>query len=80
MSHFYSTIKGNRGTANRCGSKDSGIMAAAQSWHGSVIVRLTYNEETGCDMVDIEISDESSTHGKSVFFGTFEELEKKLIG
>ena len=53
-------------------------MVAAQSWHGSVIVRLTHNEKAGCDLVDVEVSDGSSTHGRSVFFGTFEELEKKL--
>lgn len=36
MSEFYGRIQGSRGEATRCGSKDSGISATAETW-GSVL-------------------------------------------
>jgi len=44
MSTFYGTVQGNRGTATRGGSKDSGIHTSAQSWDGSIQVTL-YKQE-----------------------------------
>lgn len=79
MSHYYGTVKGNRGSANRCGTRESGITAAARSYNGSVIVDLSYHEGDKCDMVSLYLSEESSTHGKLLFYGTFKELEEKLI-
>lgn len=32
MATFYGRLQGNRGEATRCGSKDSGIDATAESW------------------------------------------------
>jgi len=40
MATFYGTIKGARGVATKTGTKASGIKVSAQSWGGSVIVRL----------------------------------------
>ena len=78
MSTFYSYICGNRGPATRCGSYDSGIRAAAQSWNGSVITDLDYrkNEDTGEDelMVSIQTASGSSCSGTTRFYGTLEEL------
>ena len=45
MSHFYSVISGQAGTATRCGSKSSGIMAVAASWRGSIRVDLHYGDD-----------------------------------
>lgn len=50
MSHFYGTLKGNRGEATRCGTKGSGIDTYAASWRGTIHVRVFYNEKTGKDM------------------------------
>lgn len=36
MAHFYGTLKGSRGEATRCGTKASGLVAYAASWHGAV--------------------------------------------
>ena len=77
MSTFYATIHGNRGPATRQGSMASGIKAAAQSWNGSVITSLSYNQEDEL-MVDISVSDGSSSYGSRIFYGTFEEFKEKL--
>jgi hypothetical protein len=59
MSEFYATIKGNRGPATRQGSKASGIMAAAQSWEGSVITHLFLKD--GETWVELGLGTESTT-------------------
>ncbi len=45
MSHFYSVISGQAGTATRCGSKSSGVMAVAASWRGSIRVHLWHGDD-----------------------------------
>lgn len=78
MSTFYSTIKGNRGAATRCGSRNSGIKAAVQSWDGSLISSLHYDHE-GKLIVELSTSDGSSSYGSNrIFSGTLEELTNKL--
>ena len=79
MSTFYGTVIGNRETpATRCGSRASGITTAAQSWDGSVITRLTY-DESGELMVELRTSPDSSARGCTLlFYGTLEELRQKL--
>ncbi len=42
MSKFYGQINGGRGTATRTGHQ--GIRASVQSYDGSVITELTYND------------------------------------
>lgn len=79
MSAFYGCIQGNRGAATRGGSRASGFRASAQSYDGSVITRLSYNENDEL-MVTIETSDDSAPYGKIIFYGTFEEFNKKLQG
>ena len=80
MAAFYGTVKGNRGEASRTGSKDSGIETTAQSYDGSVNVRLCYGWSAYTDplMVEIRIAEGSSAHGECVFSGTIDELREKL--
>lgn len=80
MSTFYGTIEGQRGPATRCGSRSSGIRAAAQSWDGSVIVNLNYTERDGEDilMVGINTSDGSSAYGHNIWHGSYEEFVELL--
>lgn len=47
MSHFYGTLKGARGEATRCGSKNSGLRVVAASWKGAIEVLLY--EDDGVD-------------------------------
>ena len=77
MATFYGSICGNRGEATRGGSKNSGFKATAQSWDGSVITYLSYNENNEL-MVSLSIADNSSSYGTCYFYGTIEELKKKL--
>ena len=76
MSTFYSLIKGCRGAATRCGSKNSGIRASVQSWQGSIISKLSYdqNEEL---KIDIGYSEQSSScSDRTIFYGNKKELKQ----
>jgi hypothetical protein len=79
MSAFYGCVQGNRGAATRGGSRASGFKSTAQSYDGSVITRLSYNNEDEL-MVTIEVSDYSSPYGTTIFTGTFDEYINKLKG
>ena len=74
---FYGLVRGNRGAATRGGSKNSGFKATAQSFDGSIISYLDYDNE-GKLKVRLEIADGSSSYGDIVFNGTLDELRKKL--
>ena len=76
MATFYGSIKGGRGEATRCGTKNSGIKASVQSWNGSVISELSYAEDRL--MVRVSTSTGSSSLGTQIFYGTFEEFVNKL--
>lgn len=77
MSTFYGSIQGNRGAATRTGSRCSGIESSVQSWNGSVITSLSYDQEDRL-MVTVRVSEGSSSYGRTVFHGTFDEYIKKL--
>lgn len=74
MSKFYGSVQGNRGAATRGGS--SSIKTSAQSYDGSVITYLSYEEDKL--MVEVCVSDCSSSYGSRIFYGTFEEFVHKL--
>ena len=77
MAKFYGTLQGNRGEATRCGTDR--IDVSAQSWDGSVIVSLWYNDNDKL-CVRIKTSECSSSYGdKTIFSGTFEELNNAKI-
>ena len=76
MAKFYGTIRGSAKTAaTRRGFNR--IKTSAQSWNGSITTELTYNDEDKL-MVEISIDEGSSTYGKTIFYGTFEEFVNKL--
>lgn len=80
MSVFYGSIQGNRGEATRGGSKASGFRASAQSFKGSVIVDLDYNDKEEL-VVRVGTNDYSSSgrDGNSpTFRGTFNEFKEAL--
>lgn len=78
MNKFYGTVSGSARTgAWWHGSSD--IRVSAQSWNGSVITRLWYNDN-GRLCVDIETDEGSSVCGKLIFSGTFDEFREKLVG
>jgi hypothetical protein len=77
MAKFYGSIQGNRGAATRMGH--SGIKASVQSYDGSVITELSYNDE-GQLLVDVSVAKDESTayRGTRLFYGTLDEFIAKL--
>ena len=76
MSKFYGQVEGMAKTiATRRGSQY--IRTSAQSWNGSIITELMYNEKDKL-MVRIEINGGSSSYGNLLFYGTFDEFREKL--
>ncbi len=72
MSHFYGTLKGDRGAVTRRGTKASGISASAQSWDGSVTVDFSqYNETT---LVTIRVGEKSEPGGRILWRGLLSAL------
>lgn len=79
MSTFYGQVKGSADTsAGRRGTQNSGIRASVQSWNGSVIVNMYYNDNDELS-VDIETSDGSDFYGTTIFSGTLAELKQVLV-
>jgi len=80
MSTFYGLIEGNRGAATRGGSRDSGFRSSCQSWNGSVITTMRYNDKDEL-IVRVGTSDGSSCYtdwNSQDFVGTFDEFKELL--
>ena len=73
MSHFYGSVKGNRGYATRGGTKNSGYQTIAASWDGAIEVKLIYNPKTD---ENIYIVYQSKWNGK----GVDREIARGIIG
>lgn len=81
MSKLYGSIQGCRGAATRCGT--SLMKASVQSYDGSVITYMSYERDKANPkeeklMVEVCVSDRSSSYGSRIFYGTFEEFVNKL--
>lgn len=78
MAVLYGAVTGIGETpATRRGSKKSGIKSSVQSYHGSVITRLYYDENDELKVV-LEMAAGSDDCGYKVFDGTFSELAAQL--
>lgn len=77
MSTFYGTVEGMAETcATRRGSDF--IRASAQSWDGSVVTRLRYDDNEVL-MININLDDDSDCYGSPSlpsFYGTLDELKE----
>lgn len=81
MSKLYGSVQGCRGAATRTGH--SLMKASVQSYDGSVITYMSYepdktNPKEEKLMVEVCVSDRSSSYGSRIFYGTFEEFVNKL--
>jgi hypothetical protein len=74
MSKFYGQVVGNRGAATRCGH--SRIKSSCQSWNGSIVTEMTYDDDKL--MVSVCVGDGSTSIGRQIFYGTFDEYVEKL--
>lgn len=78
MSTFYGQVEGMSQTvASRRGSRDSGIKASVQSWDGSLISRMWYDND-GNLKVALEVSNDSSSYGDTIFRGSLDDLRSLL--
>lgn len=81
MSKLYGSIQGCRGAATRTGT--SLMKASVQSYDGSVITYMSYDKDKDNPkeeklMVEVCVSECSSSYGRRIFYGTFEEFVNKL--
>jgi len=72
MAHFYGNLKGARGEATRCGTRDSGIRVSARSWAGSVSVE--FEDRDGRAFVHLFARDGSGIGGKLLYSGPLSSL------
>lgn len=79
MSAFYGMVQGNRGAATRGGSRNSGFKSTVQSWDGSIITQMSYDDNDQL-MVTVSYSTGSNCYGTTIFHGTFDEYVMKLRG
>lgn len=80
MSAFYGMVKGNRNCATRGGSKSSGFRASCQSYDGSIISTMNYDDD-GTLKVRVGTNDGSSAcsdWNSNDFTGTFQEFKDLL--
>jgi hypothetical protein len=49
MAHFYGSVFGGRGEANRVGHKNTGIRSYVQSWGSRLTVWMDHDEREGSD-------------------------------
>lgn len=77
MSKFYGTVHGDASQTDGTRRGVRSIKVAAQSWDGSLITSMHYGHDDAL-MVDLSTSDDSSTYGQSIFYGTLDELKERL--
>lgn len=73
MAQFRATIKGNRGTASRLGTKKSGITARINGWNIGARVDILHDEKTGKDKIYIYATSGSNGAGMDKSIATLEE-------
>lgn len=52
MAHFYGKVRGSKGEATRCGTRNSGMKTYCAAWGGAIRCRAYVNEE-GIDCVTV---------------------------
>lgn len=71
MSHFYASIQGSLGEANRCGTQISGMSAHVRGWDVGARIELSYNAEKDEDEVTIYLTSGSNNRIPSRLLGVF---------
>ena len=78
MAHFYGNLKGSRGEATRCGTRQSGIMVSARSWNGSVSVEMGEGETHDDPQVIIRAGDGSTIGGARYIAAPFRACSTRI--
>ena len=77
MATFYGTLNGRGKEVTKTGTKDSGISASVQSWHGSVTMELDHDPD-GIWLTVFVDDQGSSNKGKMVFHGSIYEFKERF--
>lgn len=77
MSHFYSRIKGNKGEATRCGTKQSGLDASVFGWDIGGAVSMRHDTPRNLDIVDIKVTRNNSRN--TVVTMSFAVINEQLV-
>ena len=77
MAHFYADIQGDRGTATRTGTKNSGINGHIRGWGSGINIRAIYNSETNKDIFLISIT--GGSNNPTIKERIFTLTENKII-
>jgi hypothetical protein len=65
MSHFYGTLKGSRGVATRCGTKNTGLTTHAAGWRGAIRVTVHHGAD-GRDRFEVQLVPWHGSGGRAV--------------
>src|SRR5271157_5591727 len=71
MAHFYGDLQGSRGQATRVGTKKSGIEGHIRGWQVGARVRVSFNESTSEDEVEVQLTSGSNGNKPDVCLGRF---------
>ena len=77
MATFYGTLTGKGNQLTATGTKNSGIEASVQSWHGSVTMELDHDPD-GIWLTVFVDDQGSSKSGKMVFHGSIYEFKERF--
>lgn len=77
MSKFYGQVDGSENTTTATRRGFNYIHVSAQSYDGSIITRMHYDINDNL-IVELEHNIGSSSVGRTIFYGTIDELVKKL--
>lgn len=78
MAKLYGTVCGSRGPATR--TAGSCIRASVQSFNGSIITELKYDDATNDLMICVKASTGSSNDGTMLFYGTVDDFASRVAG
>lgn len=78
MAKLYGSVIGSHGPATRTAGRN--IRASVQSYNGSIITELEYDNDTNDLMIRVEASTESRNGGTVLFYGTVDEFASKVAG
>lgn len=60
MAQFRGTLEGNRGSASRLGTKNSGLIGTVNGWHVGLTLNARHDPDADTDRVSAELQGGSS--------------------
>lgn len=75
MAALIGYLQGNRGETSRCGSKESGIRAQLETWHGRIVVSLDANGD-----FSVAIASKRGGNTTQIAHGNVDDGERTAFG